>query len=186
MKQIPDPELLRKLLSYDPLTGHLYWLNRWPDICKEGNTSKESMCRSFNTRYAGTRALTRLTGDGYFGGSLMGRTVKAHRVAWAIHTGNHPNGFIDHINGQRGDNRFSNLRVVSPQQNVMNSTSAKNSRSKYLGVTQKVGAKKWIATITYNRKQVYLGTFEQEVDAALAYNAAAKHYFGEYSRQNSI
>jgi len=89
---------------------------------------------------------------------------------------------IDHINNNPLDNRKCNLRIVTPEQNSMNRKSKKNSSSKYIGV--KKSYKKWQASITFKGKAIYLGTFENEIEAAKVRDIATLKYFGEYGNLN--
>lgn len=96
-----------------------------------------------------------------------------------------PKGFhTDHINGNSLDNRRENLRVCSASQNCMNSKKNKKASSKYKGVSFFKRDQNWMASITLNRKDIYLGYFDREEDAAQAYNFAAMKHFGEYARLN--
>jgi hypothetical protein len=84
---------------------------------------------------------------------------------------------VDHINNIRYDNRSCNLRIVSAGLNAHNKTKSKNASSKYFGVSFYKKDKKWKSVIAFNGKNHYLGTFEEEIDAAKAYNEEAiKHY----------
>ena len=91
---------------------------------------------------------------------------------------------IDHINGNTLDNRKCNLRWATNSQNMMNRQTVWGV-SKYLGVAKARGGK-WKAAIKGNGKYVYLGIFEKEIDAAKAYNHAAKKYFGEFASPNEV
>jgi DNA-binding helix-hairpin-helix protein with protein kinase domain len=93
---------------------------------------------------------------------------------------------IDHINHNGLDNRKCNLRIVTRQQNQQNTTSRKNSTSKYLGVSFSNRALKWYAKIKTNNKNLNLGYYVNENDAAQAYNKAALKHFGEYANLNKI
>ena len=92
--------------------------------------------------------------------------------------------YIDHINGNGLDNRRCNLRICTNQQNHRNKS--KNfGNSLYKGVAWHKKAKKWEAYIKYNKKN-HLGLFLTQEEAALAYNIAAKKYFGEFAKLNEI
>ena len=94
---------------------------------------------------------------------------------------------VDHINHDRLDNQKANLRVCSTSENCHNQkvrTYAKSSRFKGVCFNKKLG--KWEAKIQLNNKQKYLGLFENEIDAAIAYNNAAIEFFGEFALINVI
>jgi hypothetical protein len=98
-----------------------------------------------------------------------------------------PKGLIvDHINGNRLDNRKLNLRVVNAKQNAQNSRPRKNSSSKYKGVCKDKKLNKWQAQIKINGKSMYLGSYVEEKEAAVAYNRAAKEAYGEYAYLNIL
>jgi len=91
----------------------------------------------------------------------------------------------DHINHITLDNRHCNLRICTNQQNARNRKPNSNSSSIYKGVFYHQN-KKWEAYITINRKRKHLGFFSNEQKAALAYNKAAKRYFGEFACLNLV
>ena len=94
---------------------------------------------------------------------------------------------VDHINKNKLDNRRSNLRPVTRSQNLFNSSGQKHRKSKYKGVFYAKQNRKWCAQISYYKsKRKGLGYFLTEEAAALAYNDAAKKYFGEYAQLNVI
>lgn len=96
---------------------------------------------------------------------------------------------VDHIDGDRLNNQKINLRIANNQQNSFNSkkTTSKTT-SEYKGVClfAKMKNPKWRATIMFNRRSIHIGLFESEIDAAIAYNEAAKKYFGDYALLNVI
>lgn len=93
-----------------------------------------------------------------------------------------PKGYvIDHINGNALDNRSQNLRPATAKQNAIN-RDYRGGLSKYRGVSR--AGKKWRALITSEGKQIMLGRFETEIDAALAYDEASVRLHGEFSRPN--
>jgi len=93
---------------------------------------------------------------------------------------------IDHKNGDGLDNRVENLRICSYQQNSLNSRCRSGCTSKYRGVSWYKFYNKWTVYISINRKHTSIGNFENEVDAALAYNEKAIKYHGEFARLNII
>lgn len=94
--------------------------------------------------------------------------------------------FIDHKNGNGLDNRRDNLRFATNSQNQMNRGKFASSYSKFKGVCWHKRDKRWTAGIKANGKELHLGNFINEYDAAKAYNDAALKYFGEYSRLNIL
>jgi len=99
---------------------------------------------------------------------------------------NTPKGLdTDHINGDKMDNRRSNLRIATRSQNNMNQKpQTRVTSSKYKGVWIDKRNGKWVAAIKIDRKAKHLGTFATEQDAAIAYNLAAQELFGDYARTN--
>lgn len=95
---------------------------------------------------------------------------------------------IDHINGDGLLNTRSNIRVATVSQNQQNRVPKKSviKVSKYKGVKFHKKNKKWWAMIGFGGKQIYLGTFSDEIDAARAYNSKAHELFGVFARPNSL
>lgn len=93
---------------------------------------------------------------------------------------------VDHINGDGLDCRRINMRICTQQQNMCNRKLNCNNTSGYKGVSWHKPNKKWVANITINRKQLYLGLFYSVKDAAQAYNKAAIKHHGEFARINNI
>lgn len=92
---------------------------------------------------------------------------------------------IDHKNGNKLDNRKQNLRVCTPKDNRCN-TSKRYGSSKFKGVSYYKIINKWRASIKVNGNDVYLGIFEKEMDAAIAYDMAAKIHHGEFANLNFV
>lgn len=94
---------------------------------------------------------------------------------------------IDHINHNTLDNRKTNLRICTNAENQRNSRKHFDGiTSKYKGVSWKKHAKKFVAKIRYCGKDKHLGYFDNELDAAIAYNNAAIKYYGEYAKLNEV
>ena len=111
------------------------------------------------------------------------KTILFHRIIT-----NCPDGYMpDHILGKetRYDNRKSNLRIVTKQQNGMNSALSENNTSGVTGVKWHSRDNIWEACITVNYKRIYLGRYNKFEDAVKARKEAEEKYFGEYSYDNS-
>lgn len=94
-------------------------------------------------------------------------------------------GHIDHINGDKLDNRRSNLRVCTPQQNVHHTMSRKGT-SVYKGVSWDKRRNKWKAVIGYEYRRIDIGRYDTEREAALAYNDMARSLHGNFAVLNKV
>lgn len=118
------------------------------------------------------------TRDGYHSFQINGKSILAHRLAYLIIKGDMPPSdmVIDHIDGNKRNNRWKNLRLVTQQQNMWNRKTHKNNKSGYPGVswywTKKGGG--WYSTITVKGKLKYLGYFKSKEDAINARKEAEK------------
>lgn len=91
---------------------------------------------------------------------------------------------VDHINGNRLDNRKENLRFCTYSQNHMNRKKSEGRHSKYKGVTKNKNS--WQAQIRKDSKSLYLGMFKTEEEAAKKYNEVAREMFGEFAKLNEF
>lgn len=114
-------------------------------------------------------------------GTIKGKDTKMHRVILGV---DDPSIIIDHINRNPLDNRKSNLRFCTMQQNSFNSR-AREGR-KYKGICQYRDGKRWVAKIRFNGKDYHLGIFDTPELAALAYNDKAKEFYGEFAYLNDV
>lgn len=163
-----DVATLRLLLRYDPETGDLYWLPR--DSSWFGPTrfkTAQQVCNWWNGRFAGTRALAAKGFHGCLAGNLLGKSCYAHRAAWALHAGVWPSEEIDHINGDRADNRIVNLRAVSHAVNMTNKKLYASNKSGAHGVAWHPTKRRWAAYITISGKRKQIGMFAS-CDEAIA------------------
>jgi len=108
-------------------------------------------------------------------------TVSMHREIIDV-----PEGwFVDHINHNGLDNRKANVRPATPADNARNARyPRRNTSSKYRGLWYNKKKKRWRAQITLNNKKKQIGYFKNEIDAAKAYDKAAKKYFGDFAILN--
>ncbi len=157
---------LREVVSYNPETGEFTRLVRLAQRHQVGDRA------DFLATGGGLQGYRRVSVD-----SLR---FLAHRAAWLYVYGEWPSMHIDHINGDRGDNRIANLRDVSPRTNLENQRNPKGSnRSGFLGVYQPKNYRKWIARLQVKGKGMYLGVFETPEEAHRVYLAAKrKHHEG--------
>jgi hypothetical protein len=142
---------LRRRLNYDAGTGVFTW--------RDGK---------FAGRLAGSVSV-----HGYMQTSVFGGVYLQHRLAWLYMTGEWPKHEIDHISGEKADNRWANLRAADSKSNKENRRCAnRNSAVGVLGVGKKDG--RYRARIMVNRKEVYLGKFDSAEEAHGAYLAAKR------------
>lgn len=168
---------LKKYLICDPDRGVLFWKHRPREMF-----TSECSFRSWNTKYAGREAFTSCDSDGYRHGKILGFSFRAHRVIWAVKTGEWPKGEVDHINGDILDNRWENLRIATHSQNMKNRGAPSNNTSGYKGVSFHRKKGKWRAAIHSEGKKYHLGYFNSAELASQAYEEAAKIHHGNFAR----
>lgn len=149
-------ERLRELLDYDPKTGNFTWL------CSRGTRIKGEIAGSRNP-------------EGYIQIRADRGTYRAHRLAWLITHGVWPTNEIDHINGDRSDNRLENLRDVSRTTNSQNMRVAGScSISGIMGAHWDETSNKFRARIRVAGKMIYLGRYTTPEEAHQAYVTAKR------------
>jgi len=171
---IIDASIVCKLLKYDPQSGKLFWLYR-----PEHFFSRNRTFLQFNTCFAGKEAFTATDARGYKSGRIFDKTYHAHRVAWAVHYGEWPN-VVDHINGDRADNRLCNIRNVTKAINAKH----KLKNNEVAGVNFCNRRNAWRARIVVNYKDIHLGYFSDKQQAITARENANKAYGFSYYERN--
>ena len=153
-KQILTADVLRSRFSYNPVSGVFTRL-----IGVSGRNTK-----------AGTVAGSK-DNQGYLKITIQGQFFKAHRLAWLHVHGEWPKFEVDHINGNRSDNRIENLRDAPRGLNSQNERSARiSNRSGFLGVCSPTKIdKKFLAVISVAGKSIRLGRFDCAEDAHKCY-----------------
>jgi len=168
-----DQGTLKRLLHYDPETGVFTWLPR-PDAR-----------RCWNTRYAGKRAGYAWRPNGhcteYWVVRIFDWPFLGHRLACLFMTGAWPVNILDHEDRDGLNNRWANLRDANRRQNVGNAPAWRTNKLGVRGVSRVVGSNKYRANIRLKGKQTHLGHFDTIEEAAAAYKAAAKAYYGEFA-----
>ncbi len=148
MKELPDVRVLLKRYYYDPETG----------LVKSKRTGK----------------LVTSKKRGYLCTECNCQQMYLHRVIWKMMTGEDPGDRqIDHINGNKSDNRWSNLRLVTPQENMWNIQGR-------LGISRRHNGT-WLTTITVDGKTVNLGSYQCPLIARIAYVDKCRELRGEFS-----
>lgn len=127
----------------------------------------------------GTTAGT-VTPDGYVSIRVTHNIYRAHRLAWLYCFKEWPENYIDHINGNRQDNRLDNLREATKVQNSYNTKAHKDNTSGAKGVYYNKANGNYRAQIRYNGKTMSLGSFKTVDEASSAYNKKALELHGEF------
>ena len=163
---LPPLELVKEFMSYDSEWGVITWKRRPTNNVPVGSVAGK------------------LLPNGYRQIRFKRKTWYAHRIAWYIHTGKDPIGWtVDHINGNKDDNRIENLRLAHEYQQRGNLSLRSDNTSGVRGVTWSKRDSKWEAKIHRQGKTYMLGRFKTKEEAAEAYQRAASDYFGEFLRE---
>ena len=158
-----DQKTLRELLDYDPDTGVFLWKISRSNRVKVGDVAG----RTNNT--------------GYKDISIDSRRYLQHRLAWLYETGAWPVAEIDHINGQKGDNRLANLREATRSENLYNRKKPPRNTSGLKGVCWRADRKKWFAQLRVNGNQINIGCYDTREEAYSAYLTVANQYHREFA-----
>lgn len=120
---------------------------------------------------------------GYITARVCGRAIRHHRLAWLLHYKEEPPAMVDHIDGNRLDNRIANLRAADP---AINARNRRTKRQAPKGVRLCKRDHKYRAEIYLNDKCIHLGMFKTRDEAAHAYNKAAIRLHGDAACLNPI
>ena len=155
------------LLRYDPADGAMYWRPR-----QSHQVSCPEMLDNWNRRYAGKRAGSS-NSDGYEVIRVGGNQFRTNRLVWELLHGPIPDGMqIDHVNGDRRDNRAANLRAVTITENNRNMRLSHRNTSGLHGVVFLHRYNRFQAHIVVDRKHIYLGYHKTLIDASAARKSA--------------
>ena len=151
-------DTLRSLLHYDADTGVFTWIKPRPGVSRK--------------RAAGS-------GSRYLNVAVNGVRYLGHRLAWLYVHGEWPADEIDHINGDKLDNRLVNLRLASRSQNLANKPKRSDCKAPLKGIRQVGG--RWVARLGLKGKTIYLGRFDTAEQAHAAYLTAARAQHGSFA-----
>ena len=153
-------EYIKENFRYDPETGILY---------------RSLKCSS--EKAVGYKR------DGYLRCTIKKKSFNVHRICWFLHSGKWPDDQVDHIDGDRSNNKISNLRSATNQQNCFNTKKYSNNRSGFKGVSFHKKSGKWRAQIRY-QYVIHLGYFDKVEEASAAYEKKAEELFGDFKRKS--
>jgi hypothetical protein len=159
-KPLPPVEALQALFRYEPETGAIY--------SKTANTNRRlgERCDRLSANYLVVYVAPKL--------------YLAHRVAWKLYYCTEPPFWLDHINGDRLDNRIANLREATHAQNMCNRSVASHSLTGVKGVSYR-GKGKWRAYLVADGKKISLGNFSSLEAAGAAVSEARQKAHGDFA-----
>jgi hypothetical protein len=140
-------EDLKSLLRYDSDSGEFFWIK-----ARRGPGALGGVAGSMGAQ-------------GYHRIMLNGKTYTAHRLAWLYMKGEFPRGLVDHINHDRSDNRWGNLREVSHSNNSKNAKMSSKNHSGVSGVCWDKNKNKWRVSIRTEKKQIHGGYYDSLSEA---------------------
>lgn len=168
MSEKPTQKRVMQLMRYDQNKGHFIRIANLPNGVKAGEIA----------------GIGGITTSGYSTIRIDGVRYASHRVVWLYMTGQWPSNQIDHINGNRTDNLWSNLRAATQSENAQNTSTSVGSKTGHQGVHFHVRDKTFIASICVDKKRKHIGSFKTLNEAVNA-RAAAKqelHKFNPIAR----
>jgi hypothetical protein len=158
-------EQLKQVLHYDPRTGIFTWLESY----RSTRIGQEAGNVSGRYRYI----------------TIGGVRHLAHRLVYLYMTGAFPSWpyvQIDHINNNKFDNRWENLRAVAGPENSWNRSISSANTSGFKGASYKAKSGKYYSTIGVNGEHIHLGSYDTAEEAAKAYEEAARKVYKEFTR----
>lgn len=171
--RLPSVEAISQLVLYNPETGIMTWAERPESMFSAVNgRTAGNCCAVWNAKYAGQKVGHVCKTHGYVSCKILGVSTAVHRIAWALHSGEWAVE-VDHINGDRADNRLANLRSVTRVENMRNAKMRSDNPSGASGVG-KLPSGRWRAAIRANGRRKHIGVFDSFEDAVSARKAAEK------------
>ena len=160
---MPPHEELSKHLKYDPFAGIGIWLVKLSNRAPAGTIAGVSNNEYWHIQY-------------------KNKLYKAHRLFWFLQTGQDPGPLtIDHIDQNKLNNKFSNLRLATHHEQGQNKNERINNTSGHRGISWKKDKKKYHARITHYGKKIHIGYYNTLAEAIFARQAKELELFGEFS-----
>lgn len=153
---------LRQVLDYDAETGVFRWRE------SRGRAPKGAVAGKADPR-------------GYILIRVDGRGWWAHRLAYLYMTGEHPAVDIDHINRDKSDNRWCNLRRATRSENLANASQRRDTKSGHRGISWDRSGRCWKARLCVRGRHVHVGQFRDIAEAVAAHARAMREHFGEFA-----
>lgn len=151
-------EKLKELFIYDPVSGL---------VVRKKTTSSNAKAGS---------VVGSINSNGYLLTKVCGKSLAIHRIVWIYVHGITPQNEIDHVNGDKTDNRIENLRICSKTENQQNQKLHSDNTSGYHGVSWRKDIGKWRAQIQVAGKKLMLGCFDNLPEAIEAHTKAKEKY----------
>ena len=163
-------DYLKECLIYDPIKGTFIWKIRPQSHFKSTDKMNSSMiCNIWNSHYANKFAgNTNTNKNKYTNISIDKKSYPSHRLAFLYMEGYNPEYEIDHIDRNKSNNKWSNLRHVTPTCNTQNKNIYKSNKTGVNGVSFISNENRWRVRITIHKKQVHLGYYTNFIDAVKA------------------
>lgn len=155
---------LKEVLEYDPISGNWTWLKTLANRALKGSSAGY------------------INNIGYKMITIYGKLYQSSRLAFLYQTGSMPEKYVDHIDGNRSNDKWSNLREATATQNQFNKPMQKNNTSGRKGVSWDKRKNKWVARLWIKRKCVYQEYFNNRQDAIYARENVETIYHGEFRR----
>ena len=161
--KLPPWEVVNHFIRYEPETGLMYWKINVSRYMKAG------------------KLLGYVDKAGYRKVKFLGTNYAQHRLAWFLHYKTDPKlMLIDHIDGNKSNNKITNLRLVNHSQNRVNTGIRSNNKTGVVGVSFCKKSNRYRARVDLNGERIYQKYFDSFQAASDARNAVASEVFGEY------
>jgi hypothetical protein len=165
---------LEECLLLDEKNSKVFWKER-----PRKHFKRQSDWQRINNAHAGKEAFCTLAANGYLSGVIEKKIYLAHRVLWKMKYRKEPPPSLDHKDGIRTNNAWSNLRSATYSQNAQNRKNKPYAESGYKGVYK--SRNKWMARLTVGYRRMYFGSYDTREEARAARVAAEMQFHGEFA-----